>query len=259
MLTMQPTEKFVGINVQGDYYDFLEFTESVHRLTGMWPEEDYDDPYYASSNRLLGICYDFRHAYMGDRDVVVKDNGFDRELMKYHNLVTSDKTVYYSVNILFPEAIFVAATSEKLLYYAGRYYGKEGKKLKEKEELPFSYEYTDYVKDCGIIRNFAGLVWSALGQVIGEVGLENVLKAQSPYESYTGYAAQYIDKLDIDLIKAKPDKRAGRLKTIARKIISQDSSYYQTYHDVLEAALEYGCSIHEVHDPTLEFPEEIDW
>ena len=50
-------------------------------------------------------------------------------------------TVYYSVNILFPEALFVASTFEKLLEYAKRYYGKTGKKLKEKENWPIYHEY----------------------------------------------------------------------------------------------------------------------
>ena len=56
MITMQPTEHLVGINVQGDYYDFEAFVDAAHRLTGMWPDEDYTDPYYSCGNRLLGIC-----------------------------------------------------------------------------------------------------------------------------------------------------------------------------------------------------------
>ena len=259
MITMQPTEQLVGINVQGDYYDFEAFVDAAHRLTGMWPDEDYTDPYYSCSNRLLGICYDIRHAYQGDREVVVKDNGLNREVMKYHNLVMSDQTVYYSVNILFPEAIFVATTSEKFLSYAQKYYGKNGKKLMEKEGWPLYYEYPQYLKDCAVIRSFACLIWGAVGDVIGEAALERILNSQSPYEAYIGYAAQYIDKYDIELINAKPDKRAGKLKTMAKKIVDPDNSYYQVYADVSAAARAYGCSIHEVHDPDLDFPEEIEW
>ena len=32
MITMQPTEHLVGINVQGDYYDFEAFVDAAHRL-----------------------------------------------------------------------------------------------------------------------------------------------------------------------------------------------------------------------------------
>ena len=259
MITMKPTEHLVGITVQGDYYDFDAFEDAAHRLTGVWPDEDYKDPYYASSNRLLGICYDIRHARQGDRELAVRDNGLSREMMKWHNIVMSEQTAYFSVNILFPEAIFVAASSEKLLAYAAKYYGKKGEQLKEKENWPFSHKYTEYVQDCGVIRNFNAQVWSALGEVIGEVGLENILKAQSPYETYTNYAAQYIDKLDIDLIKTKPEKRAGKLKTMAKRIVVPYSDYYQTYRTVSDAAHEYKCSMHELHDPNLEWPEEIEW
>lgn len=259
MIIMKPTAKLVGINVQGDYYDFDEFVDAAHRITGVWPDENYNDPYYASSNRLLGICYDIRHARQGDREIEVKDNGLNMEIMKWHEIIMQEQTIYYSVNILFPEAIFVATTLESLLDYAAKYYGKNGRKLKEKEELPFCYEYTQYVKDCGILRNFAGQIWGALGEAIGEVALENILRAQNPYQSYVDYAAQYIDKFDIDIIKAKPDKRAGKLKTIAKKIVVPDDSYYQMYRDMSSAARKYGCSMHELHDPSLEFPEEIDW
>ena len=259
MITIKPTEHLVGINVQGDYYDFEGFVDAVHRLTGIWPEEDYSDPYYASCNRLLGICYDIRHAYQGNRDILVRDNGLNREVMKWHKLIMSEQTVYYSVNILFPEALFVASTSEKLLAYAKRYYGKTGKKLKEKENWPIYHEYNQYVRDCATIRNFVGQVWGALGDVIGEVGLENILNAQCSYESYTHYAAQYIDEMDIALIKTKPEKRAGKLKTMAKRIINPDYTYYQVHREVAACAAEYGCSIHEVHDPKLEFPDEIEW
>lgn len=29
--------------------------------------------------RLLALCYDLRHAYMGDRNVRMQENGMDRE------------------------------------------------------------------------------------------------------------------------------------------------------------------------------------
>ena len=85
MITIKPTEHLVGINVQGDYYDFEGFVDAVHRLTGIYPEEDYSDPYYASCNRLLGICYDIRHAYQGDRDIYLLACEQHQQIPRNHN------------------------------------------------------------------------------------------------------------------------------------------------------------------------------
>lgn len=54
-----PTENLVGIIIEGDYEDFYEIVESIHRMTGF--EENYDDCCWSIKNRLLGICYDMRH------------------------------------------------------------------------------------------------------------------------------------------------------------------------------------------------------
>lgn len=73
MLQTKPTEHLAGITIQGDYKDFYELVESIYRITGL--DDDQTEIYYGVKNRLLGICYDIRHAIMGDRDIVLEDNG----------------------------------------------------------------------------------------------------------------------------------------------------------------------------------------
>lgn len=67
MISAVPTENLTGVTIEGDFDDFYEIVESIYRMTGF--EEDYDDRYWGVKNRLLGICYDMRHACMGDRDI----------------------------------------------------------------------------------------------------------------------------------------------------------------------------------------------
>ena len=40
--------------------------------------------------------------------------------------------------------------------------------------------------------------------------------------------------------------------------VSQNT-YYNLKRDFEFFAKEYGCSFHELHDPRLEYPEEIEW
>lgn len=69
ILQTKPTEHHMGITIQGDYNDFSELVDSIYSIIGLG--EESDDMYYGVKNRLLGICYDIRHAYQGDRNVVL--------------------------------------------------------------------------------------------------------------------------------------------------------------------------------------------
>lgn len=61
MISIKPTENLMGVTVQGDFYDFYELVDAIHRMFG--PEEDDRlDSYYGVKNRMLGICYDLCHA-----------------------------------------------------------------------------------------------------------------------------------------------------------------------------------------------------
>ena len=80
MISAKPTENLTGITIEGNFDDFYEITDSIYRMTGF--EEDYDDLYWGVKNRLLAVCYDIRHAYMGDREVKLVDNGVHDEMMK---------------------------------------------------------------------------------------------------------------------------------------------------------------------------------
>lgn len=107
ILQTKPTEHLMGITIQGDYNDFSELVDSIYSIIGLG--EESDDMYYGVKNRLLGICYDIRHAYQGDRNVVLVDNNMDKDKMKWHEQITPEQNVYYSVEVLLPKAIFVAA------------------------------------------------------------------------------------------------------------------------------------------------------
>ena len=106
MITAKPTEHLTGILLEGEFNDFYELVDSIYRITGL--EDDYKDMYWSVKNRLLGLCYEVRHAYQGDRNVKLVDNGVHDEMMKWHSMVMPKQNVHFSVEVLFPEALFVA-------------------------------------------------------------------------------------------------------------------------------------------------------
>ena len=134
MITATPTEHLNGIMLEGEYDDFSELVDCIYRMTGL--KDDYNDPYWSVKNRLLGMCYDIRHAYQGDRHVKLVDSGADEELMKWHSMILPKQNVHFSVEILFPEAVFVALSVPELYIMSYSYYGRTARSIKEKTSDP---------------------------------------------------------------------------------------------------------------------------
>ena len=70
MIYVKATKHLTGVTIQGDLDDFNDLVSAIYRMTGT--SEEVGDLYEGVKNRLLGLCYDIRHAYMGDRDIVLK-------------------------------------------------------------------------------------------------------------------------------------------------------------------------------------------
>lgn len=171
MISAKPTENLAGITIEGDHDDFYEIMESIYRMTGL--EESYDDYYWSVKNRLLGVCYDIRHAFMGDRDIKLVDNGVHDEMMKWHSMILPRQEVHFSVNIMFPEAVFVALSAPELYVWSSQYYGQRTKKQEEMAAFP-AQKYSDYVRDKAIIDTLSAVVLGALAEVIGDDELEKL-------------------------------------------------------------------------------------
>lgn len=257
MIYARPTEHLTGITVEGTFEDFNETVDSIYRMTGL--EEDYNDRYWAVKNRLLGVCYDIRHAYMGDRNVLLKDNGMDDDKMKWHSIITPKQNVYYSVEILSPEAVFVALAVPDMYFYSRHYYGEMGKRI-QTEDLRVN-SYTEYLKDKAILDLLSAAILEALAAVIGDEELEKLLRFRNNrYEEvFAGYVTHYLDKCNIEYIKTAPEKRKDKLRNITKRLVQKPAAYENMKWDLEQSARQYHCSIYELYDPRHEYPEEIVW
>lgn len=261
MITGTPTEHLTGVLLEGEYQDFYEMVESIYRITGL--DEDPNSPYWSVKQRLLGICFDIRHAYQGDRTVKTADNGVHKEMMKWHSVVLPQENVHFAVEVLFPEAVFVALALPEMYADSRRYYGKRAeKRLKnENNETKRIEKYSDYVRDRAMMDMLAAAVFSALAEVIGEEELEKLLDMRSRnYDNeYRDFATQYVDKCNADYLKAAQEKRKDKLKGIAKRLVKLPDAYYKMKAELMYWAREEGWNIHEMYDPGLEYPDEVEW
>ena len=46
---------------------------------------------------------------------------------------------------------------------------------------------------------------------------------------------------------------------MTKRLIKKPDAYRKTERDLEYAAKEYGVSVHELHNPKLEYPEDVEW
>lgn len=258
MIKVKPTENLTGVTIQGDFNDFYELVESIHRITGV--DEDRSEIYYGVKHRLLGICYEIRHAFMGDREIILEENGMCESIMKWHEMITPTKNVYYSVNVLFPEAIFMAASVPKMDFFSSIYYGMYRRKRIDKDKSYSAMLYAEYIRDKANLEMLCAGVWQAVGEVIGDEELEKLFQMiQRTDESYMYYVTHYIDKCNIELLKTDVEKRRDKIRNIAKRIVKKPQAYTNMEKDLKFWAKEYNTSIYELEDMRIEYPDDFDW
>ena len=131
----------------------------------------------------------------------------------------------------------------------------------EKNAVFPAQKYSCYVRDKAVIDTLSAVILGALAEVTGDDELKKLFKIRGHQygDIFFNYAAQYVEKCNIEYLKAAPEKRKNKLRNIAKKFIQQPDSYKNMKRDLEYSAKQYGCSFRELHDPRLEYPEEINW
>lgn len=261
MLRMQPTKNLTGVTIQADFDTFYDLVHSIYNITGPGME-NYDDPYYGVKHRLLGLCYDLRHAFMGDREVFLEKNSLCEEKQEWHGIQAPEKNLYYSVNIFFPEMIFLALSVPKMLVFSYKHYGHKYHKNEDTFiglKMPV-IPYAQYVRDRANLDVLCAAVWEALGEVIGEEEMEKLIfNMQRSNELYMHYVTHYVDRCNVELLKTDVEKRKDKLRNITKRLMKKPEAYKKMETDLRYWAKEYHASIYALEDPRVEYPDEVDW
>ena len=104
MIRIRNTPNFAGVHIFGDYSDFDELYEAVHRITRSHEE---DDGYGQPRRRILSLFSELRQAQLGNRGIEAVPNGFS-EGDDLGIPVESGNNVYLRFEALWPEVLFAA-------------------------------------------------------------------------------------------------------------------------------------------------------
>ncbi|WP_028309585.1 DUF6904 family protein [Desulfitibacter alkalitolerans] len=256
MLIVRNTENLAGVSISGDFYDLDKLVEALYTITIDEFSEKHTK-HIRISTRVLGLCYDVRHALQGDREVELLDNEMDEDKMKFHSIITPKKNVYYKCNYLYPEMFFVMLALNELV------------KIRYKELSKSKSYFTDafdknviWDDTIATIRGFQGEVMKCVKEILSENAFARWLKLMnSDYIYIQNIAGQYIDLLNIKYIAMDREKRLKNFNKIAKRIVefSSDTDHNEIKKVVVEAAKEYGTCEGNIRIQGVEYPDDVTW
>ena len=257
MISMRNTENLAGVIISGDYNDFYELVDAFHEVT----IDEYSErhrSYYDVSIRLLGICYDIRHAYMGDREIAFVDNHMSEHKMAWHGVIAPQQNLHYECNILYTEMIFSMLVINELIDI------RMQELVKSKHLLYKAYTDKKVIWDRTIIvlRGFQSAFAKCVQDTITPNSYSRWLKTiTEPYINISSIATQYLDLITIKWIDWTKEKRLKTLTSITRRIADfwNDHEHNEIKKEVALAAREYNCSESEIRMRGYDYPDEIEW
>jgi hypothetical protein len=256
MITIKNTENLTGVTISGDFNDLYNLVDAFHAITINEYSEKHQS-YIEISTRVLGLCYDIRHAFQGDREVELVDNGMNEDKMRFHSIITPKSNVYYKCNYLYPEMFLVMLALNELIELRIRELTKT--KYIYKEALDKNVIWNDKI---AIIRVFQGEFTRCVKEVLTEASYARWLKVMNgDYLDIEHIMSQYLDILNIKYIKMNKEKRLKSLTSIAKRIAEYryDREHGEIEEVVLAAAREHGCPRGDIRLEGIEYPEDIVW
>lgn len=174
MIDVKNTDHLMGVTISGTYDDIKEVYEAIGNVLG--PDESYD----LTPLRILGVCYDLRHCFMGHRQVEFVDNNFDEEARVYHERIHPNTNVHFSVNILWLEVIFsVLALDDYVRSYENDKAFKNMMKKSNMRDETKEYYALRRFEDLALVRLYQEKVWKAFREACGDAAYKRLYKRPS--------------------------------------------------------------------------------
>ena len=249
MIYVKNTPHYTGIALYGDFMDFQGLYEALHTIVG---SEDEHSEFEAARLRVLGTCYDIRHAYMGDREVEFVSNGLDKETRQYLSVVAPDMNLYLKCYVLWPEALFVTmALNDFIRLYA---------RIKTKKSYHYLHD-KDIVWDQAVVlvRVFQAAIRQCIEETVTEASYRRMIKLMnSEYTRFAGYTFQYLDVLNCKYIELDKEKKLKSIPIMCKRLAEQGTEYLKFQKEIADAARHYNSTVDNIR-PAMDYPEDIEW
>lgn len=244
MIKITDTKNMIGISIHGDYEDLKALHHALSDYLRFYFDHQVGQGAYSCYETILGLCYDIRHAYQGDRNVESVENNheniaqlasciyqldgdsIEKERKKYKN-----GNLYFNVEVLYPWAVYylfaLQAVAEDVYQHAWF----------ENDE----YGYTEYQaeSDLALIQYFVHQLWARLREHLPEDAMQSLwdyTRICNHIEYYFDFSDMYMEWLCTYWVNAFHNKleRHYALPLMCFEL----SSILDEYEEDLEAIIE---------------------
>ncbi|NLV21031.1 MAG: hypothetical protein GXY49_03465 [Syntrophomonadaceae bacterium] len=249
MIFAEDTPNHTGVAIYGDHLDFQNLYEALHTVVG---EEEEFYTHHMARLRVLGVCYDIRHAMMGDREIEFVDGGMDAEKRRRMMVLAPDKNVYLKIYVLWPEILFVVIVLNDFI----RLYAK--KKAKQKYDI-MTDRHIIWDESISMVRVLQAALAKCIRETVSETSYNRMMgMMNSSYNWFNGYATQYLDILNCRFIDMKPEKKLKNIPIMAKRITECGEEYQIVKAHVAAAAKQYNTYEDNI-SAAVEYPDDFDW
>ena len=250
MIFVKSTPNNAGVSIYGDHRDFEELYEAMHTVVG---GEDEFTSFSSARFRVLGVCYDIRHALMGDREIEPVDNGMAPDMMKRQGMIVPTQNIYLKINVLWPEILFVTmALNDFITLYTRK---KAGRNC----YYPILDKQNIWDGAIAQVRVLQAAIDECIKETVADASYSRVKNLL--IHSYTwleDYATQYLDMLNCRFIKMDKEKRLKNIPTMAKRLAEQGEEYRRVEEEIEAVARENNCPVENVKS-IEEYPEDWEW
>ncbi len=255
MIQIENTPNLTGVTIRGDFHDMYNLVDAFHQLA-IYEDSDKHQEYLSVSTRVLGLCYDIRHASMGDRDVELVDNNSSKEMMQWHSMIMPERNLYFSCNCLYPEMFFVMIGLNRLVEL--RIKDLTGSRY---AEISAFHKKAIWDRPIATIRQLQAEFAECVRNTLAPGAFARWLTIMDGHVMIELLLDQYVDFLNIEYIDLTKKNREKKLSSFARRIAQfwDDPDYCEIRETVMDAAKEYNCHHEQIKLVDCEYPEVIEW
>jgi len=238
MIKITNTENLAGVTISGEFSDLEALVDAFYEIA----IDEYNPKtatYASASNRMLAVCYEVRHAFQGDREAFLVENYLTPEKKQRFSILTSDKNLHYSCNVLYTDMLFCTLVVNELIRLRML-------SLCKKDQYNYALN-KNVIWDSTIatLRSFQAEFARCVKNTVSEATYKRWLTIMnSDYIGICHMTIHYLDIITNDYISMNKEKRLKNLALITKKIANFRN---EIGHSIIKAQVnaamaEYGCA-----------------
>lgn len=241
MLKVELTENYAGVTICGDYFDldylYDSFLHFIHNDSKNLEEE-------LMQNHVYGFLYDVRHAYQGDRDVILIENCLSEHTKTRLGIKKKDITdnnAYFCFDYVLSDLLLDMVLMQ--------YFMTQKNKTSD--------YYDPYAN---MVSFFHSCVLKALEPMLSVAQLKRVKKKVFDSTIIKGlFLPQWYEQIALTYLMMDKKTRKKEFMHIVDSILDFDQyeEFFELKEKIEAICREDNCTIAQIHFD--KFPEEIEW